>query len=195
MVKEVRDYVDIVQQRYQWLSKSQINKILTYGLKMYHYANSMHADVLICYRHDDPMTIHCGPLGFDSLKHYYRFMMKSRMRERVLYRMRKEKWDGYYYIGLTEEQNQNVKKKGKVFKFTDVYLTKVKKELFHAPYIKHIWRVPYPMDCGWKFFVKELKSEHAEYLGENQYEKYHQCFLGRTNNGQASIVDSAELSN
>jgi hypothetical protein len=36
------------------------------------------------------------------------------------------------------------------------------------------------MDCGWKFFVKELKSEHAEYLGENQYEKYHQCFLGRS---------------
>jgi hypothetical protein len=50
MVKEVKNYVDIVQERYPFLSKSQINKILTYGLKMYHYANSMHADVLVCYR-------------------------------------------------------------------------------------------------------------------------------------------------
>lgn len=180
MVKEVKDYVDKVQERYPFLSKSQINKILTYGLKMYHYANSMHADVLICYRNDDPMTIHCGPLGYDSLKHYLRFMMKSRMRERVLYRLRKEKWDGYYYIGLTDEQHNKVKKKGKVYTMTGVYLTKVKKELFHMPYIKHIWRVPYPMDCGWKFFVKELKSAHAEYIGENQYEKYHKCFLERT---------------
>ena len=180
MVKEVRDYVPQIQQRYPFLSKSQINKILTYGLKMYHYANSMHADVLICYRNDDPMTIHCGTLGFDSLKHYYRFLLKSRMRERVLYRMRKSKWDGFYYIGLTEEQHKNVIRHKKTINIGDVYLTKVKKELFHIPYIKHIWRIPWPADCGWKFLVKNLKSEHLEYIGENQYEKYHQCFLRRT---------------
>jgi hypothetical protein len=50
------------------------------------------------------------------------------------------------------------------------------------------------MDCGWKFFVKELKSEHAEYLGENQYEKYHQCFLRRPETGLPPSNYRAELS-
>lgn len=190
MVKEVKHYVPIIQQRYNWLSKSEINKILTFGLKMYAFANAMHADVLICYRADDNLTAHCGPLGFDSLKHYYRFLTKNRMRERVLYKLRKEKWDGYYYIGLRDEEHKNVKKSGKFVTFNNIYLTKVKKELFHAPFIKHIWRIPYPMDCGWKFHVDKLKTEHAEYLGENQYEKYHQCFLGRANNGSTPATDS-----
>lgn len=35
MVKAVADYVDIVQKKYPYLSKSEINKILTFGLKMY----------------------------------------------------------------------------------------------------------------------------------------------------------------
>lgn len=194
MVTEVKHYVEKVQKRYPFLSKSEINKILTYGLKMYAFANSMHADVLICYRQDDPMVIHCGPLGFDSLKHYYRWLVKHRMRERVLYKMRRTKWDGYYYIGLNEDQHNSLKK-GKIITFTDIYLTKVKKELFHDPRVKHIWRVPYPSDCGWKFHIDKLKTAHAEYLGENQYEKYHQCFLGRTENGPSPVVNQSVVAN
>ena len=82
-------------------------------------------------------------------------------------------------------------KNGKYTTFTDVYLTKLKKELYHLKYIKHIWRIPYPMDCGWKFHVDKLKTEHAEYLGENQYEKYHQCFLGRFKDGPAPAVNES----
>jgi hypothetical protein len=101
------------------------------------------------------------------------------MKERMLFKLRGEKWDGYYYIGLNDEQHNELTKRSGVVTFKNVYCTKLKKELYHLKYIKHIWRVPYPMDCGWKFFIKELKTKHAEYLGENQYEKYHQCFLGR----------------
>lgn len=195
MVKAVADYVDIVQKKYPYLSKSEINKILTFGLKMYQYVNSMHADVLICYRSPgDNLTAHCGTLGMDSLKHYYRFLVKNRMRERVLYKLRKQKWDGYYYIGLRDSQHAALRKKGKSITFTDVYLTKVKKELFHAPYIKHIWRVPYLMDCGWKFHVDKLKTEHAEYLGKNKYENYHQCFLGRNTDRPSSVINESTSS-
>jgi hypothetical protein len=108
--------------------------------------------------------------------------------------MRRTKWDGYYYIGLNEDQHNSLKK-GKIITFTDIYLTKVKKELFHDPRVKHIWRVPYPMDCGWKFHIDKLKTEHAEYLGENQYEKYHQCFLGRFKNGSSSVINESVASN
>jgi hypothetical protein len=183
MVKEIKDYVEEVQKKFPILSKSEINKILTYGLKMYVYAHRNHCDVKVHNLTDEPVMMHCGRLYSDTLKHYRWWCMKWRFKERVLSKLRGEKWDGYYYIGLTDAENKNVIKKGKTVYFKNIYCTKLKKELYHLKYIKHIWRVPYPMDCGWKFFVKELKSEHAEYIGENQYEKYHQCFRGRTDNG------------
>ena len=48
-------------------------------------------------------------------------------------------------------------------------------------------------DCGWKFFVEEFETSKAEYVGENNYEKYHQCFLGRFNHGYAPDVDTSFL--
>jgi hypothetical protein len=56
--------------------------------------------------------------------------------------------------------------------------------------VKNIWRVPYVADFGWKFFLDEYKTDLAEYIGENKYEIYHQCFLGRYNNGPTSTSDS-----
>ena len=100
------------------------------------------------------------------------------MRERVLFYLKKEKWDGYYYIGLDDESHKALSK-GKIKVFKNVYLTKLKKELYHIPFVKHIWKVPMIDDLGWKFFREELKTDQAEYIGENQYEKYHKCFLKR----------------
>lgn len=195
MVKQLEDYIDTIQERYPWISKSEIKRILTFGLKRYAWVNKMHADVLLCTREPgDPLTIHCGPLGKDSLKHYYRFMTKNRMRERVLFYLRKKKWDGYYYIGLRQKE-QDALKKGKIITFKNIYLTKLKSELYHIPCVKHIWRVPWVDDCGWKFFREELKTDKAEYVGKNQYEKYHQCFLGGSNNGSTPIDDSKLCAN
>lgn len=103
MVKNVSDYVDDVQKKFPFLTKVEINKIITYGLKKYATANKMHADVLLQNLIDEPMTAFCGRLGVDALQHYRRFIVKNRMRERCLFKFRKEKWDGYYYIGLTDE--------------------------------------------------------------------------------------------
>ncbi len=178
-VREVRHYVDKVQEKFPILSKAEINKIITYGLKRYAWANRMHCDVLFKNMIDGPMVAYCGKLALNSLKHYFRWIIKWRMKERVLYRLRKTKWDGYYYIGLNDEQHAQFKRNKKYF--YNVYLTKIEKELHHNKLIKHIWRIPWIEDCGWKFFVKKLNIEKAEYRGESNYAKYHQCFLGRNN--------------
>ena len=47
MVKQVKDYVDRVQEKFPYLSKSEINKIITFGLKRYSWINKMHGDVLL----------------------------------------------------------------------------------------------------------------------------------------------------
>ena len=73
MVKELQDYVDEVQKKFPIFTKQEINKILTYGLKSYAWTNKMRADVLIFYQDNENFIAHCGPLGFDSIKHYYRY--------------------------------------------------------------------------------------------------------------------------
>lgn len=191
MVVEVKDYVDKVQEKFPYLSKSEINKLITYGLKRYAKANKYHCDVLLLGRNDEHIyTAHCGQLGYDALKHYWRWVTKWRMKERFLNTLKKKPWDGYYYIGLTEKQHKKMKKGNKQI-FHNVYLVKLKKELYHLKFIKHIWRVPWASDCGYKFYVEKLKTDQAEYIGTNKYEEYHQCFLGRFKHGSTS-TDSVE---
>ena len=86
-VKEVKHYVEAVQKKFPILSKSEINKIISYGLKRYAWANRQHCDVLFRNLTDEPMVAHCGYLGYDSLKHYFRWMTKWRMKERVLWKL------------------------------------------------------------------------------------------------------------
>lgn len=188
MVTHLEDYLEALQQDYPEFSKKELKEIVSFGLQKYIYANRFGADVTLFKRDDDPIIIHTGTLGLDTLTHYFRWVTKYRMKERVLYRLRKIEWDGYYYIGLNDIQHEEMlkqKRKTKVFK--NVYLTKILQELYHNKLIKHIWRIPYPMDCGFKFFTTKLTSLEAEYIGENQYEKYHQCFLGRSLDGLISV--------
>lgn len=189
MVKEVADYVDEVQKRFPFMTKSEINKILTFGLKRYARANKQHCDIsIIKHEPEESFCSQTGFLGLDKLKAYWRFLTKNRMKERFIDRSKKNKWDGYYYIGLTEEQHEKVKsQRGKYKIFESIYLTRLKRELYHAPRVKYIWRVPWIMNCGYRFFKEELKTNKAEYVGKNQYGKYHQQFQRGIDAGCESI--------
>lgn len=178
MVKEVKHYISEVQKKFPFLTESELNKILTFGLRRYAWVNKMHCDVLLCNRIDEPINIFIGRLGFDTFKHYLNWVTKYRLKERVLFKILKKKWDGYYYIGLDDKDHAIISKQGKKKHFKNVYLTKIKKELYHNKIVKHIWRIPWTSDCGWKFFVEKLNIE-AEYVGPNKFEQYHDCFQGK----------------
>lgn len=189
-VKQVADYVERVQKRFPILSKSEINKILTFGMKRYAYVNMWHCDVNVQNRLDETLSTICGLLVRDGLKHFFIWHLKWRMKERALFRFRKKPWDNYYYIGLSEEDHQEIiKQKSSTKKFKKIYLTKLEGELHHLRWVKRIWRVPYPLDCGWKFFMEELKTDKAEYVGTNDYGKYHTYLLKRDEDGSASSSD------
>jgi len=79
---------------------TELYNILSYGLKIYSWVNKMRCDVLMCNRKEETMTMFQGSLGYDTLKHYKQWIMKWRMKERILHTLKKKDWDGYYYIGL-----------------------------------------------------------------------------------------------
>lgn len=192
MVKLLEDYIDRIQEKFPEFTKEELKNILKFGLLRYTDAMKHGADVILLNNKEDVYTARCGKVAPNALAHYKMFISKWRMKVRRLFKYRKLKWDGYYYIGLTENQHKSVKKRGNKYVFENIYMVKLLDELHHIKHIKHIWRVPWPTDCGWKFFKEKLRTEHAVYLGENEYEKYHQCFLGRNQHGSTSSESTAE---
>ena len=173
-------------------SWTEVYRVLDHGLRMYAWANRMYCDVAI-YNRKDPdqiISVYANSKFAPSqvLEHYKYWKTKWRMKERVLYRLRHEKWDGYYYIGLYEDEHKALLRQGKTKTLKNVYLTKIKNELHHEKYIEYIWRVKWPSDCGWKFFVEKYVSDEVEFVEENNYEKYHQCFLGRYDPGSGTVI-------
>lgn len=183
MVKEVKDYVQKVQEKYPYLTDAQISKILIFGLRRYAWAIRMHCDIQLSNRIDDVMSIYTNYSREDRLKNFRIWLTKYRMKERAIYRMKKKIWDGYYYIGLNQEDHDIIKKQGKLKHFKHIYMTKVKRELFHYKIVKHIWRVPWPIDCGWKFFLEKYDTKHAEYVGPNRFDLYQDCYNNKYNYG------------
>lgn len=175
-VREVRHYVDKLQEKFPILSKSEINKICTYGLKLFAYANRQHCDVLLCNNRDDVYAVFCGKIYLDQNKFWRYWYMKWRMRERLLFRLKRVEWDGYYYIGVGYKEHEELMSQRKTKHFRNVYPVKVLSELYHERWCKHIWRIPYPIDCGWKFFREKIDTDKAEYVGPTKYPKIHKYY-------------------
>ena len=175
-IRQVKDYVDKLQEKFPILSKSEINKICTYGLKKFAYANRQHCDITLCNRSEDVYTAGCGRIYLDDQKFWRNWYMKWRMKERLLYHLKKIKWDGYYYIGVGYDQHEELMAQRGKKHFRNVYPVKVKSELYHERWCKHIWRIPYPIDCGWKFFREKIDTNKAEYVGPTKYPKIHKYY-------------------
>lgn len=182
--RKLKDYIKRVQQKFPIFTQEDLYTILHYGLVMYAYANRQHCDVIFYKKSDEEsISLITGMLGCDTLTHFWRWVNKWRMKERLFYKLKGKIWDGYYYIGLTEEAHQKLLlQKGKKKIIENVHGLLVKDELKHLKWVKHIWRIPWPMYHGWKFWIKLHKSDKFEYVGKNNYELYHQCFLGKFNN-------------
>lgn len=189
----IKDYLAQIQEKFPYLAKKEIESILDYGMRSYVRACKMHCDVNLHRTDGTKQGIYRQDYQMDRLRGYHYWVTKWRMKERYLFKMRKKKWDGYYYVGITYKENEHIEIKRNKVIFHNVYFTKLESELHHLKYIKKIWRVPMVIDCGWKFFVEEFETSKAEYVGENNYEKYHQCFLGRFNHGYAPDVDTSFL--
>lgn len=184
--RKLKDYVKIVQQQFPLFTQEDLTKIIHYGLVMYAYANRQHCDVIFYKKSgDSSMSLITGMLGKDPLTHFWRWVNKWRMKERLFYKLKGKKWDGYYYFGLTEDaHNKLINQKGKKKIIENTHLLLVKDELRHLKWVKHIWRIPWPLYHGWKFWVSKYKSDKLEYIGQNKYELYHQCFLGKFTNNE-----------
>lgn len=173
MVKQSEDYISQVQEKFPYWSKKELSKIINYGLKVIIWACKQGCDFSFGQRGQSKVFI--GNISKDKNVGVKNFGQKISKKERIISKLRKTKFDGYYYIGLTDEQNSKLKSKNQNTKyiFKNINAYKLINELYHKKYIKHIWRIPYPLDCGWSIHLDKYQTNDAEYMGPNLFEKYH----------------------
>lgn len=185
-LKTIQDYYEKIYQLYPTIPKSDIKRILQYGWKSLYLHNSYGGDTLI---NRKGFWFYCGQLMNNSLKYFEYYKRKMRIKLRVMYQRKKIPWDGYYYFALTHNQYQqylNQKNKTgrprKYFTFYKIILYKIQDECSIAESSKsYIFRLAVPLDKGFTFYKKELKTDKAELILEREPLKFDDVLFSKYN--------------
>ena len=163
-----------LKERFPFLSKKEVLKILTFGLRMLHYVNKRGSDVIFKNDHGDNevYTAYIGNLYKNPMKMNNYSIFKWAIKTRILHSLKKIEWDGYYYFGLSKARQEEALKqinnnRKKNIDFGNLFFYKIKEELYYDYKIDHIYRIKYPIDAGYKFYLKSFKTKRDfEYLGQ-----------------------------
>ena len=89
---------------------------------------------------------------------------------RIKYKRFKERFGGYYYFGLTEDQYAHYKsqfkpksQRRKKITFPNIYGYKMQEECFLDRAKKHFFKLEYPIDLGFTIFFKDYITRNAIY--------------------------------
>lgn len=170
-VKTVNDYYEQLYEKFPNVPKSDIKRIMQYGLKSFYLHNSYGADVSLQHK---TFWMYCGKLMKDSLKFFYYYRKKLKTKLRILYKRNQIEWDGYYYFTLTFRQYDDylaqIKHTGrprKKFQFKNIVLHKIYEECFLELAPKAIFRIPMHFDVGFSYYYKDIITDKAELLTDN----------------------------
>lgn len=176
-ITKVNDYLDRVCQKFPNIPKSDIRKILNYGLKRLYYLNSYGCDISI---QNDDYRIYFGSMYKDSIAYYKYYIRKLTVKLRVMYKVLNKKYSGYYYFALTEKQYQDYLSQTHVrgrprkwFKFGNKMLYKLREECrIRNTLGQYIFKVPMPVEFGFTLLMRDFKSNKAELIEYRPIQKF-----------------------
>lgn len=176
-ITKVDDYLDRVCQKFPGIPKSDIKRILNYGLKRLYYLNSYGGDVRIT---SNDFWCYFGNLFKDSLALYKYYIRKLTIKLRVMYKVLNRKYSGYYYFALTEKQYRKyLSQKDSKFRprkwvtFENIMLYKMREECrIRQTCGQYIFKVAYPIDLGFKVFQKTFKTDSEKLIEYRPIQKF-----------------------
>lgn len=189
MVTSVETYLDTLCEAYPTISRTDIKKIVEYGWRLLYYYNLRGCDTLVVSQ-NHKYWFYIGQLTKDSIAHFNYYSKMLRRKLRVLYSRKKIEWDGYYYIGLTDEEILELKtilsKKGRKQKYF-TFQNKVSLKVYDEAKIYYSWskciiRYKYPIDLGYTHLRKELNCEKPEIVLEREHPATFKDILISNNN-------------
>ena len=168
MIKELDDYLDIMQEKYPKISRSELKRIIEHGFNIYTALQKKGADVVVG---NHRFTAYCGKMFLDDVKRAYYNTIKHRIKLRLQHRYNQEIYNGEYYFGLTEAefnyyQSQIKSKRRSKIHFRNIQLYKIKEECFLEKSKKHFFKLYYPIDVGWSFNLSEISTRNFEYFAK-----------------------------
>ena len=167
--KYIKDYYNIIHDKFPKVSISDIKRILNFSWKSLYLHNSYGGDVFI---KNKDLWCYIGYLKKDSIKYFLYYIKKLSIKLRVLYKRNKIKWNGYYYFALSNKQYEDYikqkSKKGrpkKKFTFTNIMLYQILDECkLQEYYKKYIFKIPFISKIKYKIFYKELITDKSELI-------------------------------
>lgn len=100
--KKYEDYLEEVYKLFPDVEESSIKNVIEYGLKKVHYYIKKGNEILL--RGKDSLLF-IGDAERESSRQLINSTIKEHTKYRRLFLDKKQPWDGFYYFGLTEEEN------------------------------------------------------------------------------------------
>lgn len=166
MIKELDDYLDILENKYPHISRYELKRVLEYGFSTFYTLCKSGADIQV---HNDKFTAYCGRMFLDDRIRFLYNDFRARRKLRLKYKYAQEEYDGAYYFGLTDEewefyQSQIKSKRRNKVKFNNLKLYKIKEECFLDKSKKYFFILYYPIDVGWSFVEDEIITRNFKHF-------------------------------
>lgn len=172
-VKTLKDYYEIMYEKFPDVPKKDIQIILNFGWRSFYLHNSYGGDVVIS---DNNFWCYTGYLKGNPIDHFQYYLKKLLVKVKVLFKRKRKEWDGYYYFSLTgsyiDDYLKQKKAKGrprKNFTFRGITLYENYDECYLHNYSDVlIFRIPYNVYLGNKMYTEQLITDKAELIKERR---------------------------
>ena len=162
MIKHLDDYIDILHEKFPDIPKEEIERVMRYGLRMYYRHTKFYKDV--CVKTTDFYT-NATSFNFNNYRQYS--SKQNTLVSRFRYSKADYMYDGYYYVGLTDDEFKTYKRLKKK-RFIDVILYKLRDECFRKSKYKHFFKVSYPINGDFKIEKDVYYCEDAKYFAKRE---------------------------
>lgn len=166
----VKDFVDIVHEKFNELTKSEIKKLLAQGFKRLDSAIRVGCAITINTKKFMNCYVHIGNISLVPevrMKDYY---IKRDRKLRMIEKWKRLPFDGYYYVGINPtkfpEWIEMNKTSRSLTKFKNVIIKKIQEEWYYKYNNVHIFRIKVKKFKGWNFWANEIICRNIIYMGE-----------------------------
>lgn len=153
-------YIDQVHEEFGHVDKKSIESIVRYGLAIMTKMRRGDHDILLN-NNREKIFYYLGQVSKNDEHRDYISKKKVRSKYRLLYKLKKTEYSGYYYFGLSEPDYQ-LHLKGEVIPM--VILFKVERELPLYKIAKHFFRVKMDEQKKWSIIEENYETNSAEYI-------------------------------